>query len=242
MNIRYLFHSGFAVECEDCTVVIDYFLDECTGVRAIEQGVVTDAYVKRPGPFYVLSSHSHRDHFNPVVLDWQKTRPGIRYIFSRDILLAGKVQSNPNITALVSGQRYADERITVEAFGSTDLGVSFVIRLDGKTLFHAGDLNNWHWNREADAAFSANAERAFLTELDLIRKAAPEMDAAMFPVDPRLGPACGKGAEQFTSAIKVKTLVPMHFSFDDAEPLRYRNTHPEQPVEVLAVRGQAFSL
>jgi L-ascorbate metabolism protein UlaG (beta-lactamase superfamily) len=242
MTIRYLFHSGFSIECDDCTVVIDYFLDDCQGTREIEKGVVTEEYLKRPGPFYVLSSHGHGDHFNPVVLEWQKIRPDIRYILSRDILLSGKVKPSSNVSPIQKGERYEDRRIIVDAYGSTDLGVSFVIRLDGKILFHAGDLNFWHWNREADAAFVKKAEHAFLAELDLIRKAAPKMDVAMFPIDPRLGPDCGIGAEQFTKAIAVFTLIPMHFATDNTEPLRYKQSHPNQRVEVLFVRGCTFSL
>ncbi len=241
MTIRYLFHSGFAIESEDCTIVIDYFRDDSDADRSIANGVVSDEYLKRPGSFYVLSSHSHADHFNPVVMGWQKVRPDIQYVLSRDILLSGKAASAPNVHPLVSGDTYEDKRLRIDAFGSTDLGISFVIHLDSKVLFHAGDLNNWHWNREASAEFAQDAERAYLAELSKIKAQTPSMDVAMFPVDPRLGPDSGRGAEQLTAAIQVKTLIPMHFSTDTDEPLRYKNTHPNAHVETLIKRGDTFT-
>jgi len=242
MTIRYLFHSGFSVESQDCTIVIDYYLDSCEGNRTIEKGVVDDDLLSRPGRFYVLSSHSHADHFNPRVLDWQKKRKDIQYILSRDILLMGKAHQADNVHALISGDSYEDDCLRIEAFGSTDLGVSFVIQKDGLILFHAGDLNNWHWNREADAEFSQAAEQAYLLELHKLQQKMPHMDVAMFPVDPRLGPDCGRGAEQLLDAIDVKTLIPMHFSSDDREPLNFKNAHPNRSVIPLVNRGETFAL
>ena len=242
MTIRYLFHSGFAVESEQCTVVIDYFRDDCEGERAISNGVVTSEYLSRPGPFYVLSSHGHADHFNPIVLGWQKSRGDIQYVLSRDILLSKKAKAAQNVHPLDSFELYSDEHIRINAFGSTDLGISFVMYLEGKALFHAGDLNNWHWNREASADFAADAERAYLLELKKIKEQVSHLDVAMFPIDPRLGPDCGRGAEQLMAAIDVKTLIPMHFSSDALEPRRYQKNHPEQHVVALTLPGQTYTL
>ncbi len=239
MTIRYLFHSGFAIESDHCTVVIDYFRDDCEGERSISHGVVTEEYLKRPGAFYVLSSHGHGDHFNPIVLQWQKIRPDIQYILSRDILLSGKAKAAQNVHPLQSGERYVDSLISISAFGSTDLGISFVLSLDQKVLFHAGDLNNWHWNREASPEFAADAERAYLLEVSRIKEKVQRLDVAMFPVDPRLGPDCGRGAEQLMAAIDVRTLIPMHFSTDNSEPLRFLKAHPEHVV-ALTKRGETF--
>lgn len=242
MTIRYLFHSGLSIECDDCTIIIDYFLDDCEGARTAQNGVVDDDLLKRPGKFYVLSSHSHGDHFNPVVLSWQQKRPDIQYILSRDIQTVGKAPQADNIHFLSAGETYSDDCLSVDAFGSTDLGVSFVIRACGKVIFHAGDLNNWHWKEEASADFANAAEKAYLMELNKIAQAAAHMDVAMFPVDPRLGPDCGRGAEQLMESIDVDVLIPIHFSMDDQQPLRYQSAHPDQNVVALIQRGATFDL
>ena len=35
--------------------------------------------------------------------------------------------------------------VKIKAFGSTDIGISFLVSVDGVDIFHAGDLNWWHW-------------------------------------------------------------------------------------------------
>ena len=39
----------------------------------------------------------------------------------------------------------------------------------------------------------------------------PHFDAAMFPIDPRLGKDYMRGAQQFIDAIEVDHFIPMHF-------------------------------
>ena len=55
--------------------------------------------------------------------------------------------------------------IRIEAFGSTDVGISFLIDLQGVRLFHAGDLNNWHWSEESTPQEIRKAEGDFLAEI-----------------------------------------------------------------------------
>ena len=63
---------------------------------------------------------------------------------------------------------YSDGNIKVKAFGSTDIGISFMVEAEGLTIFHAGDLNYWHWKEEADEAFISQAEADFLNKLERI--------------------------------------------------------------------------
>ena len=70
------------------------------------------------------------------------------YIFSQDILHEEKLLSTDTVW-LKKGDCYADDVLRVHAFGSTDVGISFLVEAEGKKIFHAGDLNNWHWMDEA---------------------------------------------------------------------------------------------
>ena len=88
---------------------------------------------------------------------------------------------------LKKGDAYQDELLTIKAFGSTDVGISFLIETEGRRIFHAGDLNNWHWKDESTPQEVAEAEGNYLKELDIIAKETSVMDLVMFPVDPRLG-------------------------------------------------------
>ena len=84
MKLDYIYHSGFAIEADGVTVIIDYYKD--SSEEEPNRGIVHDRLLKKPGILYVLSSHFHPDHFNREVLSWKEERPDIRYIFSKDIL------------------------------------------------------------------------------------------------------------------------------------------------------------
>lgn len=77
MQLVYLYHSGFALLGDGYTIVMDYFEDSVSAT----EGILHDVLLKRPGRFYVLSSHFHADHFNKEVLSWKDQRPDIVYLF-----------------------------------------------------------------------------------------------------------------------------------------------------------------
>ena len=84
MKLDYIYHSGFAIEADGVTVIIDYYKDSSEEV--FNKGIVHDNLLEKPGVLYVLCSHFHPDHFNREVLSWKKQRPDMGYIFSNDIL------------------------------------------------------------------------------------------------------------------------------------------------------------
>ena len=196
MKIKYVHHSGFIVEDNTCTLMID-----CCGLKKTSPEV-RDCAGKS---LYLLASHVHGDHYDPSILSFGGAQT--KWILSSDI----RIPQRANMVFLAKGDVYRDERVTIKAYGSTDEGVSFYIETGGRKLFHAGDLNNWHWNEEETPEDAAKNERDFLNELALIVREIPALDAAMFPVDPRLGKDYTRGAEQFLESIKVGLFIPMHF-------------------------------
>lgn len=206
MKLIYIYHSGFAIESDNWIIIIDYFQDSINK----KEGIVHDDLLKKNKKKYVLSSHSHADHFNPEILKWKFIDPSITYIFSKDILDENKAKPEDAIY-LDKLDKYEDNLLSVEAFGSTDIGISFLIKIDHKTLFHAGDLNNWHWNEEAEKKEILAAEQYYEEELNILANHVNHISLAMFPIDPRLGKDYMKGAEQFINSIKVDIFAPMHF-------------------------------
>jgi len=201
MKIKYIRHSGFIVEDNTCAFIID-----CCGLTN-ESPELRECAGKH---IYVLASHVHGDHFDRNIMEFQGTK--LKWILSSDIHI--KELSGKDVHFLAKGDVYRDERVTIRAYGSTDEGISFYIIAGGKKIFHAGDLNNWHWNEEETVEVAAQNEKMFLDELELIAKDVPALDAAMFPVDPRLGKDYYRGAEQFLDKIKTGLFIPMHF-WDD---------------------------
>ena len=190
MKLDYIYHSGFAIEADGITVIIDYYKD--SSEEAPDRGIVHDHLLKKPGTLYVLSSHFHPDHFNRNILSWKEQRPDIRYIFSKDILKHRRATAKDAVY-INKGDVYEDENIRIEAFGSTDVGISFLIDLQGVRLFHAGDLNNWHWSEESTPQEIRKAEGDFLAEIKNLQQKAPRVGGTRrrcgpFPSRPADGP------------------------------------------------------
>lgn len=206
MELIYLYHSGFALLGEGYTLVVDYFEDS----ESATNGIWHRELLHRPGRLYVLSSHSHADHFNPEILKWKAERPDVAFVFSRDICQL-KGLAGIEAVYLDKGEVYEDDLLRVRAFGSTDIGISFLMEMEGKKVFHAGDLNNWHWMDESEESEWRGYERHFLQELATLSAAVERLDVVMFPVDPRLGREYMRGPRQFIGQIPTGKFVPMHF-------------------------------
>ena len=218
MTLDYIYHSGFAIEMEGVTVIIDYYKDSSETEH--NRGIVHDYLLQRPGKLYVLATHFHPDHFNREILTWKEQRPDIQYIFSKDILKSHRAKAE-DAFYIKKGETYEDDTIRIDAFGSTDIGSSFLLHLQDWSIFHAGDLNNWHWKDESTPQEVAEAEGNYLKELDIIATETSVMDLVMFPVDPRLSTDFMRGAQQFIDRIKTSVFVPMHFWERPAEVMAF---------------------
>jgi len=152
---------------------------------------------------FVFISHSHPDHFMRKVYEWGRQVP-ITYIISPEL--------PPDIrgTRMWPGDELSvNSRLTVKAFPSTDLGVSFLATLDGISIFHAGDLNFWHWREESTVTEIEEADIEFKQACQPI--VGQLIDICLFPTDPRQGRLFDAGAEYFIMAVKPRVMIPMHF-------------------------------
>ena len=155
-RLTYIYHDGFLLQTPEVNVVFDYWKDPESAEPRFLQTLETKK------PLYVLVSHHHKDHFNPEIFQWSDRFDDIHYIISRDTFRAARHFINPGslyhglkrvdpdkVVALAPGEVYRDKHIRVEAFGSTDIGNSYLLQTGGKTIFHAGDLNAWVWKDES---------------------------------------------------------------------------------------------
>lgn len=235
-KIHYLYHSGFAVQTKEHFLIFDYYKDKpCFGKEELDGGVITAKEIAAHKNPVVFVSHGHGDHYNPVVLEWQKANQAIRYIISSDVPANGE-----NIHSLAPYSSLELPDILVKTFGSTDLGVSFLASVDGIDIFHAGDLNWWHWKDESTEEEVKLSERDFLKEIEPI--IGNKIDIAFFPVDPRLGSDYYLGAERFINLLKPSMLVPMHFGddYEAAADFALRAQSCKTTVPMILRRGQTF--
>lgn len=210
-KINYLYNSGFTVETENYLLIFDYYKDSTdSGDKSISNGAVGEEDLKTQKKVIVFSSHSHFDHFNPIILKWKQIRPDINYILSSDINIDKNDRDN-YINMLSVYEDLHIDNLYVKAFSSNDIGISFLVKVDNITIFHSGDLNWWHWWDENEE-FNSKMEKSFKSEIEKIKS--NSIDIAFFPVDSRLKEYYFIGGEYFIKKINPNLFIPMHFRED----------------------------
>ena len=192
MRVTFLAHSGFFLELETASLLFDWWKGELPPLLADR-------------PLLVFASHRHEDHFTPAIFSLAEGGRDVRFLLGKDIRLTERNRARWNLSD--------DGAARCLALGGGET-VSPVPGVTGKTLFHAGDLNWWHWEGE-DKAWNRNMEVNFKRYCEPLR--GRHMDLAMFPIDPRLGEDGFRGARYFLELTDTACLLPMHqweqFSF-----------------------------
>ncbi|MDO4556397.1 MAG: MBL fold metallo-hydrolase, partial [Lachnospiraceae bacterium] len=202
LNITYLSHSGFLAETKKCYLLFDYYKGT---IPSLSEGK----------PLYVFASHSHKDHFNPNIFELEKMHPQTTYLLSSDI----SVEEKENRIFIKPEEEKALDGIMIKTLLSTDLGVAFDVEVDGKKLFHAGDLHWWHWIGEPEEE-NEQMKQAFFSQMDKIKR--NHYDAAFLVLDPRQEEAFDWGFDYFLNHIDTDYAFPMHFWKDYSVVDRYR--------------------
>lgn len=234
MTIHYLDHSGVAVETDHHFLVFDYFTDTPTG-GTLAEGVFAPALLPVGKQLLVFVSHGHHDHYNKVVHSWKAQLPNALLFFGNDI------PPCPDAITIAPGQTITPQDVAVTALRSTDQGVAFLVEVDGVAIYHAGDLNWWHWDGE-DEGWLRDVATAYCREIDSLAHKA--IDLACVPVDPRLQRTAFWAAQYFMKTVKTAQLLPIHL-WDDYGISGKLMADPDSAAfaqKVLAVthRGQAF--
>jgi L-ascorbate metabolism protein UlaG (beta-lactamase superfamily) len=241
--IHYLFHSGFTVEVGKYFLVFDYFRPPGGNPEfELTRKVIGEKISGYKYPF-VFVSHSHHDHFSPDIFDWKKNNPTLTYILSNDIELkdaAPKKRICPGCLYMEPYEHMEVNGVSISTYSSTDIGVSFLLEAEGLRIFHAGDLNWWHWAEESTRQELEEEERKFKDEVKKID--GESVDIMFFPVDPRLGEHYWLGGGYIMETIKPNLFVPMHFgeNYGITEKFAQKMKHARIPVVEIGHIGQSF--
>ena len=211
-KLVFLNHSGFLIELEHAVLVFDMYTDPAS---------VLSQYVESTKAFYFFVSHAHYDHWNSEILDFN-SRGTRTYFLDQSCQLPEDFEQEDldRFYQASSGERFhlstkEQEKtgvISIEVFGSTDEGSSFLVTTHAGKIFHSGDLNLWDWEREGETDLAMEA--AYRGELIKIQEALEQetLWISMLPVDSRLGAKAFSGAEVFLEYIKTRFLVPDHLN------------------------------
>lgn len=225
MKITFIKHSGFAVEMDQCIFVFDHWQDPAHVVPPL---------FEKGKPVYFFVSHFHGDHYSRDIFTYKER--AAQYILHKDCDARGIAAP---IHYMDVGEDYETPHFSVHMYGSTDAGGSYMIRAEGKTIFHGGDLNWWHWAGEPDAD-NRHARAWYEKELAAISE--KTVDYAFFPVDARQAVAREWGVKAFLRQVRVKKcLIAMHaFGIRWCPSYEFRWNYEGTPLWIPQQEGDSF--
>ena len=220
-SVEFLGGSGFFVTHNDCGFLFD------ASLNGNDERIFPDPEsLSSLNHLYLFISHHHGDHYDPSILD--------RCPMGRTTIFMGfDIIDHSEGIRLRPLDQFSSRYIEVRAFGSTDDGISFFVKHEGLTLFHAGDLNLWHWRDTSTVAEIEEAEKLFTACVEPIPK--DEIDLCFFPVDPRQGTMYDAGAGYFIMSKRPKVMIPMHFHGRTDAALRFALTGETPYTKVIAM-------
>lgn len=208
MVVTYIGHSGFLIEWEHCYWLFDYYTGEVPTLDDKKK-------------LLVFSSHKHGDHFNPEIFQLEDKCSQVEYVLSSDIRIGKSFADKNGVSDEVLNriqfvqphkeyllQDKDQNSIRLNTLKSTDCGVAFLLTYEGKTIYHAGDLNHWIWKEETKQS-NNDMTAKFNQEMDLLRN--KPIDIAFAPMDPRQEKWYYLGFEKLLNTAKIRYAFPMHF-------------------------------
>ncbi|MFW9966477.1 MAG: metal-dependent hydrolase [Candidatus Thorarchaeota archaeon] len=186
MEVTYLGHASFKIECGESVVYIDPWLSGPTSPLKVED--VEEADV-------VLVTHDHGDHGYGDAIEICK-ETGAYFVAINELGLRAKSEGVENVHTLNIGGSVAIDDITVtlvHAFHSSGIGAptGFVIKFPCGTVYHAGDTG-------------------VFSDMELFGKMYG-IDLLLIPIGSYY--VCGPDeAAWATRLVKPKIVIPIHYN------------------------------
>lgn len=238
MKVSHIYHSGILAETEACYYLFDYY-----------KGVLPSLDTRKP--VLVFASHSHPDHYAPVVFQMledmnmehviavlpneikaKKYPTGFRLF--PETMTSTEENTDANAPSPMPSRSivkvYHDReydlpcRTHIKTLLSTDAGVAFLLTCPEGVFYHAGDLNDWITDDMPEHAQKqmTGSYRASLRGLKGI-----SIDVACLPLDPRLGTHYADGFLYFLEHYNAKKVCPIHYGDRLEIVSRFLEEHPK---------------
>ncbi|MDD2718026.1 MAG: MBL fold metallo-hydrolase [Candidatus Wallbacteria bacterium] len=201
-EITYIFHNCFTLSSDDLVFLFDYPTDSYLN-PAVREMVLSKIRGKKT---YILTSHSHADHFNrflqtiiPVTADVQLVLSSDAFVSVEDTLRQFEPYcAEPETDFTIGG-------IEMAAIRSNDEGVAYLIEIGDTHVYFGGDLARWEWEKltpEESALYLEYFEQV-LKKLEKWR-----VDIAFSDADNRV--RNWSGAADVVKKLAPKMFIPMH--------------------------------
>ena len=186
----------------------------------------------------IVNSNKTDDASNVIVNRIKQGYPNQDQNMTEEHLTEELVQQVFSLHSMKVGDTVEADNLTVTMFGSTDAGGSFLVDTGTHRIFHAGDLNWWHWSGDTPENI---AEAKELKEKEFAPLQGLSVDIMMFPVDARLEVAREWGALEVLGMMKTKLFIPMHANGPIWVPSdTFRLTYPTQRCWIPEQPGDAI--
>ncbi len=230
--IWYLGHCGYAVRTAGHLLIFDY-QEKRDGQQpksrpdrpSLANGWIDPQEIKDL-KVRVFVSHSHDDHYDPVIFAWKEAVPDIAYFFG------WKAADEPSYHYLVGPRAELKsgglEIATINSHHSGVPEVAWLVKVDGLAIYHNGDC------QPGDPA----------AEHDFLKKRTDVIDLAfVFPVYEERQKYAIQNVD-FFNKFRVKAAFPMHVQAGDAMYLNFQKAFkaefPSLPIHVPMAMGQKF--
>ena len=138
LTVTYIKHSGFLIETANSYLLFDYW-----------QGKLPELQYDKE--LYIFSSHAHHDHYTKDIFKLENKCQRVVYVLSSDIKRASSFwKKAENVIFMKPHEEKEIDGCVISTLKSTDEGVAFLVKTEGKTIYHAGDLHWWDWPGEPE--------------------------------------------------------------------------------------------
>ncbi|MCP4581678.1 MAG: hypothetical protein GY839_08645 [candidate division Zixibacteria bacterium] len=172
----YLGHCGWAIKTKNQFLIFDYW-ERGTDLAqpSLANGHILPDEIKDQN-VKVFATHEHQDHYDSSIFTWQEPVENLTYIFGfhpEDLVEDSRMGYN--------GQKYeyvdfhetkTIDGIEITPIRANDAGQGFLVKVDGFTIYHAGDHAGWRDNQR----------EGFTSEIDFLIDKTDELDFAFVNV------------------------------------------------------------
>lgn len=225
VTVTYIKHSGFLVETKESYLLFDYW-----------EGKLPELQYDKE--LYVFSSHAHHDHYTKDIFKLENKCKKVVYVLSSDIKRASSFwKKAENVLFMKPHEEKVIDACTVSTLKSTDEGVAFLVKTEGKTIYHAGDLHWWDWPGEPEED-NKMMEQQYKEELEYLKK--ESIDYAFVVLDPRQEESETLGIDYFIKNVGARFIFPMHCwgQYDIIERYKRNNDRKFLTGQIIDITGQ----
>ncbi len=210
MIVKYVGHSGVIVELKNIVLMFDI-----SDVDKLPE-------LNPSKPTVVFVSHNHGDHYSEEIWNLRNKIKDIRYVISKDVHFSSGVRNRLNVSdeyanSVIRLRGYSNEifsiaceKIQVQTIPSTDEGVAFLVRVEDKLIYHAGDHHLWLWEEEGQK-YMDDMRVSFTEALSKLDISDDEIiDLAFLLLDPRLEDHAFDGLDEYLRLLPIRHVVPIH--------------------------------